>query len=996
MWLAGLAVSVTTTASNAPYPASSVITASWDLSSLATLRKAPGSDIWPVTWGADGNVYSAWGDGGGFAGTNSVGRVSLGFARISGTPADGDAGSFLGTNVWGAAPQYAENPATFGGKVDELISVGGVLYGVGGLWTADNCSCDPTQQSGAGPLRKLTWSSDLGKSWQIAPWNSSIDPGTFLQFGRDYQGAWDAAHVYLYYQGDVNADPTHIYLRRIAVSNMTEDPATPGHFEYFAGTDSTGAALWTPTQGNAQAIFQDANVAAGTYSVSGAVYDAPLGRYLLVTFHGEGTGQLGVFEAPDPWGPWATVDYEDDWGGLNETAGPGNGLQFPAKWISDDGRTLWAVFSGVGTFDSFNLAALKLSTSNSIPQITAPASNSMLSPGATVTATGTGDTLSWSVAYVGGAGIATGGGSALTFIVPADAQPNQLIRITLTDSVGQIYRDFAVGNATLSPAATPAFTPVPGSYSSAQSVTITDSTAGATIYFTLDGSTPSTGSTVYSTPINVTATQTINAIAAASGYTTSAMGSATYTISIPATATPTFSPAAGTFSSAQSVQLSDSSPGATIYYTTDGSTPTAASPVYSAPISVNTTETLRAIATATGYTTSGVGSASYTISLPSAASPSFSPTAGTYGAAQSVRISDATPGSTIYYTTDGSTPSPTSSAVYSAPLTVSSTETLKAVATASGYNDSALATATYTISVPTSATPTFSPAAGVYSSAQSVTLTDSTPGAVIHYTTNGSTPTPSSPVYSAAINVSSSETLKALAVATGNNNSAVASALYTINSGTAPLVNYSTGFPSSAGLSLVKASVKSNALVLTDGGHSEARAAWYGTPVNVQSFSTSFTFQLTAGSNIADGFTFTLQNARGGAGSVGALGGSLGYAGIAASVAVKFDLYNNAGEGSNCTGFYTKGATPEKPALDMTSSGVNLHSGDVFLVRLTYDGATLRMNITDTKTSASFAASTAINLPAIVGAKSAYVGFTAGTGGLGATQKILTWTYSVP
>lgn len=570
------------------------------------------------------------------------------------------------------------------------------------------------------------------------------------------------------------------------------------------------------------------------------------------------------------------------------------------------------MFSGVGTFDSFNVAALNLSTSNSIPQITAPSLNSVLSPGATVMATGTGDTLSWSVAYVGGAGIATGGGSALTFIVPVDAQPNQLIRITLTDSVGQIYRDFAVGNATLSPAATPAFTPVPGSYSSAQSVTITDSTAAATIYYTVDGSTPSTSSTVYSTPVNVTGTETLNAIAAAPGYTTSAMGSATYTISIAAAATPRFSPAAGPYSSAQSVQLSDSTPGATIYYTIDGSTPTDASPVYSKPISVNTTETLRAIATATGYSTSGVGSASYTISLVSAASPSFSPAAGTY------------------------------------------------------------------------------------SGAQSVVITDSTPGAVIHYTTNGSSPTSNSPVYSAAINVSSSETLKALAVATGYNNSAVASALYTINSGTAPLVNYSTGFPSSAGLSLVKATVKGSALVLTDGGHSEARAAWYGTPVNVQSFSTSFTFQVTAGSNIADGFTFTLQNARGGAGSVGGLGGSLGYAGIAASVAVKFDLYNNAGEGSNSTGFYTKGATPEKPSLDMTSSGVNLHSGDIFLVRLTYDGATLRMNITDTKTSASFATSTAINLPAIVGAKSAYVGFTAGTGGLGATQKILTWAYSVP
>ncbi|MBV8855136.1 MAG: hypothetical protein JOY91_17115, partial [Sinobacteraceae bacterium] len=45
---------------------------------------------------------------------------------------------------------------------------------------------------------------------------------------------------------------------------------------------------------------------------------------------------------------------------------------------------------------------------------------------------------------------------------------------------------------------------------------------------------------------------------------------------------------------------------------------------------------------------------------------------------------------------------------------------------------------------------------------------------------------------------------------------------------------------------------------------------------------------------------------------------------------------------------------------------------------------------------ASFSASKAINIPAIVGAKSAYVGFTVGTGGLSATQKILTWTYSAP
>src|SRR5207237_1084324 len=98
------------------------------------------------------------------------------------------------------------------------------------------------------------------------------------------------------------------------------------------------------------------------------------------------------------------------------------------------------------------------------------------------------------------------------------------------------------------PAAPPALSPGGGTFTSSVSVTLTDSTPGATIYYTTDGSTPTTSSAAYSGPITVTTTQTIKAIAVASGYTTSAVASATYTIQVPA-ATPALSPGSGTYTS---------------------------------------------------------------------------------------------------------------------------------------------------------------------------------------------------------------------------------------------------------------------------------------------------------------------------------------------------------------------------------------------------------------------------------------------------------------
>lgn len=163
--------------------------------------------------------------------------------------------------------------------------------------------------------------------------------------------------------------------------------------------------------------------------------------------------------------------------------------------------------------------------------------------------------------------------------------------------------------------------------------------------------------------------------------------------------TPTFSPAPGTFAAAQTVTLSDATTGASVYYTVDGSTPSAASTLYSssAPISVSATTTIKAIAVASGYTNSAIASGTYTISLPAAATPTFSPAPGSYSTAQSVSIADTTSGAAIYYTTNGTTPT-TSSTLFSAssPIAVTTTTTIEAIAVASGFSQSAVATGTYT------------------------------------------------------------------------------------------------------------------------------------------------------------------------------------------------------------------------------------------------------------------------------------------------------------
>jgi hypothetical protein len=193
-------------------------------------------------------------------------------------------------------------------------------------------------------------------------------------------------------------------------------------------------------------------------------------------------------------------------------------------------------------------------------------------------------------------------------------------------------------------------------------------------------------------------------------------------------ATPRATPSPGAYTGTQTVNLSSATSGAKIYYTIDGSEPTAESALYSGPLSVITGTTLKAIAVAKGLTDSAVLTASYTPML-TVATPRASPPAGVYAETQTVTLTSATTRAEIYYTTDGSEPSGADNP-YSGPISVSPGTILKAIAVKSGMIESAVLTVEYT-APNTVVTPRANPPAGAYAGAQTVNLTSDTDGADI-------------------------------------------------------------------------------------------------------------------------------------------------------------------------------------------------------------------------------------------------------------------------
>ena len=320
--------------SEPPYPKSSVISGisfDWE----THMREAIGSDIWAITWADDDHQYASWGDGGGFGGTDTDGRVSIGIARIKGSYDD-----YEGVNVYGG--KDAENPGKPIGYSWGIICLDGILY----IWAGESRS-------------EIYYSKNSGATWETAGWNLGPPVGpfgmsTFLNFGKNYEGAMDN---YVYVYGTTKkrrwySSTDGVLLARVPKNKILLRNA----YEFFHGHDRTGNSVWTDDIEKASPSFRWPKMVHWCVSVA---HVPEIHRYLLCFNAGEfnKTSRLVIFDAPKPWGPWSLVADERNFGGSGYTFS----YHFAPKWWRNGGREFTLVYSGTRENDSWNTVTGKLS-----------------------------------------------------------------------------------------------------------------------------------------------------------------------------------------------------------------------------------------------------------------------------------------------------------------------------------------------------------------------------------------------------------------------------------------------------------------------------------------------------------------------------------------------------------------------------------------------------------------------------------------------------------
>ena len=293
--------------------------------------------------------------------------------------------------------------------------------------------------------------------------------------------------------------------------------------------------------------------------------------------------------------------------------------------------------------------------------------------------------------------------------------------------------------------ADPTFVPAAGPYVNVAVVYLQSTDPTSMIFYTLDGTTPTTGSITYDPRKGVTVSTTNTVIkAVAKGSQLSVSSVASQTIYIKASS-PQILPNGGTFINQVGVVITTATAGATIRYTLDGSQPSSASPIYSGPISITSTNVvINAIASKPTLDNSDVATTNPFIVK--AAAPSISPSSGAFDGSVPVVFTTSTPGAQIRCTLDGSTPTDQTPPCTN-PLVIQSTgAVISAIVSSPGLTSSDPTTMSAPFVIRTLPV-TFSPNGGTFTEQVSVVLSSGTAGARMYYTMDGSVPTPASTLY---------------------------------------------------------------------------------------------------------------------------------------------------------------------------------------------------------------------------------------------------------
>jgi CubicO group peptidase (beta-lactamase class C family) len=298
--------------SKAPYPHSAHIDGVTFGPESTIVRRALDSDNWPITWGDDDAQYTSYGDGKGFEPLLPV-KLSMGIAKVTGSP-----DNFQGINIRSATGERTGDGAK-GAKASGMLMVDGVLY----MWVRNTGNA------------QIAWSEDHGRTWQWGfKLSTSFGSPVFLNFGPNYAGARDG-FVYTYSQDGASAYEANdsLVLARVPKASIRNRDA----YEFFAGLDAGGHPEWTRDIAARGPVFSFR----GHCQRADAVYNPLLKRYLLALGYNH-KGGWGMFDAPEPWGPWTTVFHTDYWG-----LGGTHGYRLPAKWIGPAANQMTLVFSGV-------------------------------------------------------------------------------------------------------------------------------------------------------------------------------------------------------------------------------------------------------------------------------------------------------------------------------------------------------------------------------------------------------------------------------------------------------------------------------------------------------------------------------------------------------------------------------------------------------------------------------------------------------------------------